>query len=64
MTEATAVAAGALLLLGAVAVFALSVRVGILVGRRMDRVLEARQAADGIPSDQKPDVVDEVGVDD
>jgi hypothetical protein len=64
VTEATAVAAGALLLLGAVAVFALSVRVGILVGRRMDRVLEARQAADGIPSDQKPDVVDEVGVDD
>jgi len=57
-------AAAALLLAGAGLVFALSVWVGMLLGRRMDRALEARRAADGDqPSDQATDVGEEVGVD-
>jgi hypothetical protein len=63
-------AAAALLLAGAGLVFALSVWVGMLLGRRMDRALEARRVAEGSraaegdqPSDQATDVGEEVGVD-
>jgi hypothetical protein len=57
-------AAAALLLAGAGLVFALSVRVGMLLGRRIDRALEARRVAEGDqPSDQATDVGEEVGVD-
>ncbi|HEY5487535.1 MAG TPA: hypothetical protein VIK06_07805 [Candidatus Limnocylindrales bacterium] len=64
MIDATVIAAAALLLAGAGVVFALSLWVGMLLGRRMDRALEARQDADGAtPSDQAPDVGEEVGID-
>jgi hypothetical protein len=62
--DATVIAAAALLVAGAGAAFAVSVRVGMLLGRRMDRALEARQDADdSTPSDQAPDVGEEVGID-
>lgn len=35
---------------GAVILFAISIRVGILVGLRLDRVLEARMSEDSKPS--------------
>ena len=64
MMDATFIAACVLLLVAAGLAFALSVWVGMLLGRRMDRALEARQAAAGsLPSDQAPDVGEEVGVD-
>jgi hypothetical protein len=62
--DGAVITAGVLLLIGAGVVFALSVWVGMLLGRRMDRALEARQAAEGaLPLDQAPDVGEEVGVD-
>jgi hypothetical protein len=62
--DGSVIAAAILLLVGAGLVFALSVRVGMLLGRRMDRALEARQDAAGLlPSDQAPDVGEEVGID-
>ncbi len=65
--DGAVITAGVLLLIGAGVVFALSVWVGMLLGRRMDRALEARQTAEGaLPSDrsdQAPDVGEEVGVD-
>jgi hypothetical protein len=55
---------GAILVIGAGVVFALSVWVGMLLGRRMDRALVARQAAEGpLASDQAPNVGEEVRVD-
>ncbi len=64
MIDAAVIAAAVLLLAGAGVVFALSVRVGMLLGRRIDRALEARQDAAGLPpSDQAPDVGEEVGID-
>jgi hypothetical protein len=58
------IAAGAILVIGAGVVFALSVWVGMLLGRRMDRALVARQAAEGpLASDQAPNVGEEVRVD-
>jgi hypothetical protein len=62
--DGAVITAGVLLLIGAGVVFALSVWVGMLLGRRMDRALEARQATEGaLPSGQAPDVGEEVGVD-
>jgi hypothetical protein len=46
-----------LLLGGAVLAFALSIRVGILLGRRLDRAVEARAAA------EEPRQTDEVSAD-
>jgi hypothetical protein len=58
------IATGAILVVGAGVVFALSVWVGMLLGRRMDRALVARQAAEGpLVSDQAPNVGEEVRVD-
>jgi hypothetical protein len=58
------IATGAILVIGAGVVFAVSVWVGMLLGRRMDRALLARQAAEGPPaSDQAPNVGEEVRVD-
>ncbi|HEX7543488.1 MAG TPA: hypothetical protein VF361_01640 [Candidatus Limnocylindrales bacterium] len=58
------IATGAILVIGAGVVFALSVWVGMLLGRRMDRALVARQAAEGpLASDQAPNVGEEVRVD-
>jgi hypothetical protein len=58
------IAIGVLLVIGAGVVFALSVWVGMLLGRRMDRALEARRAAEGpLPSDQAPNAGEEVRVD-
>jgi hypothetical protein len=58
------IAAGAILVIGAGVVFALSVWVGMLLGRRMDRALVARQAAEGPgESDQAANVGEEVRVD-
>jgi hypothetical protein len=55
---------GAILVIGAGVVFALSVWVGMLLGRRMDRALVARQAAEGpLASDQAPNVGEEVRAD-
>jgi hypothetical protein len=63
--DATILAEAVALILAAGVVFALSIRVGMLLGRRMDRALEAHQAADGsLPSDETPDAVEEVRVDD
>ncbi len=55
----------AVALLGAAGLlFALSARVGMLLGRRMDRAIEARHAADDAgSSDEARDVAEEVGVD-
>ncbi len=68
MIDTGLVVAGVVLLVGAGVVFAVSVWVGMLLGRRMDRALVARQAAEGPllsdPSEQAPDVAEEVGVDD
>ena len=65
MIDTTILAEAVALVLAAGVVFALSIRVGMLLGRRMDRALEARQAADGsLPSDEAPDAVEEVRVDD
>lgn len=64
MIDGAILAAAALLLAGAGLVFALSVWVGMLLGRRMDRALVARQAAEGpLASDQAPNVGEEVRVD-
>jgi hypothetical protein len=58
------IATGAILVIGAGVVFALSVWVGMLLGRRIDRALVARQAAEGpLASDQTPIVGEEVHVD-
>jgi hypothetical protein len=58
------IATGAILVIGAGVVFALSVWVGMLLARRMDRALVARQAAEGpLASDQAPSVGEEVRVD-
>jgi hypothetical protein len=58
------IATGAILVIGAGVVFAVSVWVGMLLGRRMDRALVARQAAEGpLASDQAPNVGEEVRVD-
>ena len=58
------IATGAILVIGAGVVFALSVWVGMLLARRMDRALVARQAAEGpLASDQAPNVGEEVRVD-
>jgi hypothetical protein len=62
--DGAVITAGVLLLIGAGVVFALSVWVGMLLGRRMDRALEARQAAEGaLRLDQAPDGGEEIGVD-
>lgn len=58
------IATGAILVIGAGVVFALSVWVGMLLGRRMDGALVARQAAEGPPaSDQATNVGEEDRVD-
>lgn len=62
--DGAVIAVGVLLLIGAGVVFALSVWVGILLGRRMDRALEARQAAESaLRLDQAPDGGEEIGLD-
>ncbi len=47
----------ALLVAGAIVAFVLSIRVGILLGLRLDRAVEARAA------DEEPAQTDEVGAD-
>lgn len=64
MIDTTVLVAAALLIAGACILFAVSVRVGMLLGRRVDRALEARLAAESpTPSDQAPDDAEEVGAD-
>jgi hypothetical protein len=53
-----AVGIGAAFVAFAVVVLVVSIRIGILVGLRLDRAIEARASVDG---DEKPEIEDKLG---